>query len=39
MERLFNEVLLTEKTVATKDDIETARIPVFDEYTKKILSE
>lgn len=39
MERLFNEVLLMERTVATKDDIETVRIPVFDDITKRILTE
>jgi hypothetical protein len=35
---MFAEVL-TEKTVATKDAIETVRTPFFDDTTKKLLSE
>lgn len=35
---MFNEIL-SEKTVATRDAIETTRTPYFDDATKKILSE
>ena len=38
LERMFSDVL-AEKTVATKDAVETTRTPYYDDTTKKILSE